>query len=305
MKHVLLADLVNMSDPEAVLRETRLVMESAFPGFDFVPVEAAFHDTTRLFLGLYPGYLSCSTPYHDLKHTTDCLLALTRLIHGACLEGACPGEDTVRDGLLSALFHDVGYLQRLDEPREGTGAKYTLVHVRRSANFAMEHGRRHGFSDTTIENLKDIILCTDLVVDIDKLPFTGDDVRLIGRMLGTADLLGQMADRTYLEKLLYLYREFMEGGMEGYATELELLRKTTGFHDFVRKRFSETLGGVNRHMLRHFQSRWNINEDLYEIATLHNMGYLKSLVETPDYRKGLRREAIVKTIESRETGNNR
>ena len=33
-------------------------------------------------------------------------------------------------------------------------------------------------------------------------------------MLGTADLIGQMADRYYLEKLLLLYEEFSEAGQD-------------------------------------------------------------------------------------------
>lgn len=38
-----------------------------------------------------------------------------------------------------------------------------------------------------------------------------------------------MADRAYLAKLIYLYHEFREGGVAGYESELDLLKKTPTF----------------------------------------------------------------------------
>ena len=43
-------------------------------------------------------------------------------------------------GLLGILMHDTGYLKRTED-MQGTGAKYTLTHVRRSAEFAHDCAR--------------------------------------------------------------------------------------------------------------------------------------------------------------------
>ena len=98
----------------------------------------------KLFRGNYPGYQKCNTWYHDLKHTTDCLLAMARLLHGASLNGLpLPDRDVVL-GLTAALFHDTGYIQAEDD-LEGTGAKYTLVHVERSVAFMEKYFARPAF----------------------------------------------------------------------------------------------------------------------------------------------------------------
>ena len=63
--------------------------------------------------------------------------------------------------------------------------------------------------------------------------------------MGSADLLAQLADRLYLEKLLLLFMEFEEARLPEFETALELLQKTADFYDSVaRKRLDEQLGGV-------------------------------------------------------------
>ena len=45
------------------------------------------------------------------------------------------GERLFRLGVVTALFHDVGYLRRSDEATVKNGAEFTLVHVSRGASF--------------------------------------------------------------------------------------------------------------------------------------------------------------------------
>jgi len=115
------------------------------------------------------------------------------------------------------------------------------------------------------------------------------EIEMLGKMLGTADLLGQMADRTYLEKLPFLYREFKEENVPGFESELGLLKKSVGFRDMTLERFEHELGGVNRYMRDHFRVRWGIDEDLYVISMENKIKYLKYAVENheDDYRKHL------------------
>ncbi len=65
-------------------------------------------------------------------------------------------------------------------------------------------------------------------------------------MLGSADLLGQMSDRAYLEKLLFLYKEFREAGIPGFNTEFDIIRKTVDFYEITVQRlrgpFAEAYG---------------------------------------------------------------
>ena len=101
-------DLIPMDDPQAVFEEVCRIVAAMNTQQDFTVLVKVFEDVVKLFRGEYPGYQKCNTCYHDLKHTTDCLLAMARLIHGASLNGLpLPDRDVVL-GLTAALFHDTG-----------------------------------------------------------------------------------------------------------------------------------------------------------------------------------------------------
>ena len=142
-----LSDLIDTKDPDSVIREIRHIVSLMFPDLDFGFLGQAAADTVRLFRGDYPGYLGCNTPYHDLEHTMDVLLASARLLHGAFVQGEGLGERTVTLVLAGALFHDSGLIQSEDD-RDGTGAKYTMGHEDRSVAFVkdyfLEYGRPYG-----------------------------------------------------------------------------------------------------------------------------------------------------------------
>jgi hypothetical protein len=285
-----IADIVDMNDPHAVMEETRSIVGILFPRFDFSKLDKAFADILLLFSGKIPGYQACNTRYHDLKHTTDALLAMARLIDGAMLARIDLSESSVNVGLIATLFHDTGYIQELSD-NTGTGAKYTLVHEERSASFLNRYFASHGYNSTEASDGASIIKCTGLNNKFQEIPFSSNRTELMGKMLGTADLLAQMADRTYLEKLRFLYREFVEGKVGGYSDELDLLKKTVDFYNQVRIRFDQQLGGVYKFVKLHFKYRLQIDRDLYGDAIEANINYIKSVVAAgPDgYRDYLKR----------------
>jgi hypothetical protein len=291
MKPIQLPDIVNMEDPESVFSEVGHIALMISPQFTYELVDTVFRDIVRLFEGGYPGYRRCTTEYHDLKHTTDTLLAVARLMHGACVCGESFTREQVNLGLICALMHDTGYIQTLDDD-VGTGAKYTLIHTERSVAFMDNYIADRGLSKQDFTGYPSILRCTGLSSKIRRIRFPSRPVELLGRILVAADLLGQMADRTYLEKLLFLFYEFREGGVMGYGSELELLKKTMNFYALTQKRFTSELDSVNGYMRYHFKSRWNLEGDLYREAIERNMSYLRFILENheKDYREYLRRQ---------------
>lgn len=291
MKEIQLPDIVNMEDPESVFSEVRQIGLMISDQFAYELVDNVFGDIVRLFQGEYPGYRRCTTEYHNLKHTTDTLLAMARLMHGAFEAGENFTGEEVNLGLICALMHDTGYIQTLDDD-VGTGAKHTLIHIDRSIAFMDNYIAARGFSKQHFKDYSKILRCTGLGSKIERIRFPSRPVELLGKMLLAADLLGQMADRTYLEKLLFLFYEFREGGVMGYSSELDLLKKTIDFYLMTQRRFAGELGGVNRYMRCHFKVRWNLDRDLYREAIEKNMSYLKFILENheEDYRDYLRRD---------------
>ena len=292
-----LYELVRMDSPEAVLEEVLVILGLISPELNTAPVVSAFNMAISLYEGTYPGYRACYTGFHDLRHTTDTFLAQARLIHGAVLDGETFTDREIVLGLIAALLHDAGYIQEEDDT-EGTGAKYTTTHVQRSMDFLERHGAEYGLSKEEIAAGRAMILCTDLAVDISTIKFPSATVELLGKILGAADLMAQMADRTYLEKLLFLYHEFREANVGGYESEVDLLQKTVGFYDFIAQRFETALDSADRFMSSHLASRWNIHTNLYHVAIEKQKNYLQQILKMAgsDPRDHLKRDGIIDRV---------
>jgi len=286
-----------MDSADAVLQEVLLILKRISPDFDDAPVSHAYISAVGLYEGIYPGYQACSTEYHDLRHSVETFLAMTRLIHGATLDGKVFSHEQVALGLTASILHDAGYIQE-DSDREGTGAKHTGSHVQRSMDFLARYGKAQGFSVESIAAGRTMIGCTDLSADIRTFVFPSTECELLGKMLGAADLLAQMADRTYLEKLLFLYREFSEAQIGNYESEVDLLNKTVAFYDFISQRLETTLDASDRFMLSHFSDRWNIPRNLYHESILRQKNYLSQILQkSSDPRMHLRRKLNVNNID--------
>lgn len=290
-----LADLINMDSPEAVMDEVLFIMTLMTSQMDHTPLENAFNLTFSLYRGVWPAEQACNTQFHDLHHITDTVLAMARLIHGAMIEGSKMDHRHILLGLVAALVHDSGYIQDMGD-KAGTGAKYTAVHVERSLDFLERYGQRYGLMPREIPACQDIVRCTDLDTDIENLPFASETIARLAKLLGVADLIGQMADRIYLEKLFYLFREYKEGQVGGFEDEMDLLKNTLTFMDAMDRRIETRLDGLDRLALSHFRVRWNIPRDLYAEAIHKQRRYLKLLLTHPERDPGrfLRRKQIVK-----------
>jgi len=292
-----LYDLIMMNSSEAVLDEVHYILRLISPDFDIELVTSAFDTTVNLYNGDYPGYRACNTEYHDLRHTTNTVLAMARLVHGAVLDGESFLDRHISLSLVAALFHDAGYIQE-EHDTEGTGAKHTASHVKRSMDFLTHTQTELGFSEEEVAAGRAMIICTDPALDLSTIAFPSPRIELLGKILGSADLVAQMADRTYLEKLLFLYREFKEANMGGFESEVDLLQKTVDFYDAIAQRFETTLDFTDRFMLSHFVSRWNIHSNLYQVAIENQKTYLKKILEIPnsDPRDYLKRDGIVEKV---------
>lgn len=294
-KEKLLADLVDMDSPEAVLDEVLFIMTLVAPQMDLSRLTNAFSFIVSLYRGQWPGERACNTLFHDLRHITDTFLAMARLIHGAVLNGRVLGPRQIFTGLVATLAHDAGYIQAKADGN-GTGAKYTNVHVSRSMTFIDQYGQRLGLTTSEIPTCKVMIHCTDLDVDVSAVEFPSRATELLAKLLGCADLIGQMADRIYLEKLFYLYREFQEGQVSEYKDEMDLLTKTLSFFPAMADRIYRQLGGYDQFALAHFKARWNITRNLYQVSIGRQERYLKHILAHPekDPSKFLRRKNIVR-----------
>jgi len=292
-KKITCPERLPLDNPQEVLAEVKKIIRLRFGNFQFSRFDQAFGDILSLFDGNYPGYRRCNTLYHDLTHTLDCLLVTAKLIYGAFLNGIIFDQRDVTLVLISALMHDTGYIQTVDD-NTGTGAKYTTCHIERSIEFMKKYFQDKGFPSEYLPICSNLLHCTGLDVNIAKIKFQSREQEILGKILGTADLIGQMANENYLEKLPLLYYEFKEGGVPGYTDEYDLLKKTPAFWEMVKERFITELGQVDRYLRDYLRVLWGINQDLYRQAIDRNIERLQSYLAAP--RRTGNREAHIKWV---------
>lgn len=279
-----------IKNPEEMDREIRIIVASMFPEFDFSAYDKAFSDIDKLFSGKMPGFEHCDTQYHDWPHTMGVILATARLLHGIHIDRQELSERIVNLTLVAALFHDVGYIRRVDE-NSGTGGQFTKTHVQRGIDLLEEYADNQEWSMDDFLDMECMILCTDPARNPETIVFMNIEVLLAAHILATADIVSQMADDIYLEKLPFLFLEFTEAGITDFISEYDLFLKTMGFYAFMRAKMEGRLSNVISYMAAHFRERHGVERDFYSEAVQRNMNYLISILEKhgEEYRNGLRR----------------
>ncbi len=285
-----LTRLFNPAQRDVVIGECLELATGALDGDSASLLERQWRLTADLYRGTYPGYKACNTEYHDFAHTCDVLCATIRMCDGALSQGMRLDPGLYRDTVVAAMLHDAGYIQEADDD-SGTGAKHTKEHVSRGIAFTAREREKFGLTAEQAARIGRLILGTDLSVDFEGIPYESTAERFAGQLLASADLLGQMADRTYLEKLLFLYYEFKEAGFPGYDTEFDILKKTLGFYEMTRKRLFITLGNTAVMALHHFTARYGVHRNLYMDSIERQIEYLTEIIDddTVNFRKKLKR----------------
>lgn len=292
---------VNLCDAGAVADAVCAVLARCYPDFDETPLRQGFADIDDAFWGRYPGLLACDTPYHDLRHFLDTALLMARMVHGFeithAAHGAGLGAEQGSLAVLLALFHDIGFI-RLESEAHINGASLTHDHERRSVDFMREYLARGPFAHRAGQS--ELIHATDFANPISQsLAGFPDNLVLIGKLLGTADLVSQISGRYYLENCRdALFHEFVIAGTDRmvsptgetlvlYPTADDLLRKTPGFYKhLVKKRLDEDFDQVYRYVAAHFGG-----PDPYALGTQRNMSHLRQLIARNDF-SSLRRKPV-------------
>jgi hypothetical protein len=281
MKRRILADLFEVDGPEAVSNEVLTILESAAPRLDSSPIMHVYRTMKALYSGGFPDYQACNTGYHDLSHAIGTFLTMARLIHGAVLDSEKITEREVLMALTAAGFHDAGYIQEAHD-RQGTGAKFKIGHEQRSIGLLTRLAAGLGLSPDEADSAGCLIRCTDMSMSIADVPFPNDRIELLSRMLAAADLLAQLSDPVYLEKLLLLYEEDQESGERRYRRQVDTFRKALEFYELFKRHLARTLAQHDRFLTLHLKTRWNISDNLYRDAIARHHAYLSSTLNASE-----------------------
>ena len=283
--------LVNTTEPTVVNAEVNRIFHELYPTGSTAAMDRAFRDLAALYKGEYPGYHACDTPYHDIQHVLDVTLAMARLIDGyeRSRAGLEPLDASMfRLGVIAALFHDCGYVRTRDDTEHRTGAELTLTHVARGGRFLKDYLPGIGMGDVA-DIAAALIHFTGYETPVAQIKVPTLGYRLLGSLLGSADIIAQMSDRCYLEKCRdRLYPEFLAGGItrrrlpDGteevlYRSGDDLVRKTPFFYQGATRRLDADLGGMHRYAQDHFGG-----QNLYLEELRKNIEFARAIKDEAD-----------------------
>ena len=297
-------DKIRTTDLKQVAGEVLRLYHGLYNGTPSGAIERAFSDIGRLYIGENPEYQPCDTEYHDIQHVLDVTLAMARLMDGyersrkvthsrvgdsPALPAACFAL-----GVTTALFHDFGYLRKRGDRRHRYGAEYTMTHVSRGSKHLRSYLPQIGLKRYASAGAA-LVHYTGYERPAETIPLNDMLLRRIGHMLGTADIIAQMADRCYLEKCRdRLYPEFVLGGLAykklpGGRTQVlfnsgeDLVRKTPTFYMNAAKRLDLQLARASAYGERPFTG-----QNLYLEEMQKNVRYAQAVADAPS-RRSLRR----------------
>ena len=281
---------VQVSSTAAVSVAVGELFATTWPGESFDRVAIAFEDFDKLYTGRMPGYHAVDTIYHDRQHSLDMTLAAARMMVGYERTAEANlrfGADRVAMALVTSLLHDAGYIREFDDLQHLNGAEYTLYHVTRGARYLARYLPTIGM-EAWVPIATRVVHFTGYEIKPSEIQLSDARDRKMGHILGTADLIAQMADRCYLEKCRdRLYPEFVLAGIAAaqatdgslqvrYSSGVDLLRQTP---EFVRETRVERLE-------REFESAFRYIEPLFDgknpylEAMDRNLKYLHRVLRT-------------------------
>lgn len=291
---------VNTTDAQDVSQTVCCIYQDLYQQDAPKNLNQAFTDLGRLYRGEYPGFHECETNYHNFQHVLDVTLAMARLLNG-CVRSTTAetiNERLFRFGIITALYHDCGYIRHRKDTKHQNGAEYTTVHVSRGARFLEEYLPTIGMGDLAQAAAR-VIHFTGYEIPVDRIKVPRPEFRLIGNLLGSADILAQMADRCYLEKCYdRLYPEFVRGGIarmrhkDGseevlFASAADLIFKTPRFYQGANKRLKQDLGGCYNYIEEHFNG-----QNLYFEELEKNINHARAIAMEGDISRLRRRPPL-------------
>lgn len=245
---------IDTTNPLAVATATKEALAKIGTRDNWLLIDRLFADITRMFRGEYPGLQGSDMHYHNFEHTLQATICVVQMLIGRHRWQAVPvlSERDCELAIMAALLHDTGFLKYSGDDA-GTGAKYTFVHEKRSADLARNYLPTLGVAPDEVEDIAAAIGCTGPANRITNAAFRRPEAEVIACLLTTADYLSQMSAPDYVTKLPILYQEFREAyDFEGLPEDKrmfqnfpDLMDRSPAFWEkFVRPMLDTEMGGM-------------------------------------------------------------
>lgn len=264
-----------------VLPEVLSLCATTWPTVDLSAFKESYQHVTDFFRGENPNFNKNILPYHNLRHTRIVTLATARIFHGLHHGGTKIRAVAVEKGLLCALFHDTGMLELRMEQHPFIDKAHVVSHEKRSAQLMRTYNGVIGLPVYYSLECEEIINHTNLAIAPDTIECSNES-KLIGQVVGSADVIAQMADRYYLECLSSLFYEMQKDNNTQFSTLQEMMGNTTAFYELIKNRLQNQLGGVYHSLKHHFKKTLQTDRNIYMDQIDANIEYLNKIIEHCD-----------------------
>jgi len=210
-------------------------------------------------------------------------IALMALFAAACAPGEKPAEPKAADEAAASSAAPAPATAPADAPTSDTSAPTTAPTG--TETMALQKTDLAPGTGAEIKSGQSALVhYTGYERPAETIPLNDTLLRRVGHMLGTADIMAQMADRCYLEKCRdRLYPEFVLGGLAKkklpggrtqilFSSGVDLVRKTPGFYMNAAKRLDLQLARAYEYAERHFNG-----QNLYLEEMQKNVRYAQAV----------------------------
>ncbi|OGR05552.1 MAG: hypothetical protein A2520_02290 [Deltaproteobacteria bacterium RIFOXYD12_FULL_53_23] len=202
-----------------------------------VPLRLAelFSDVADLYAGRWSSHEACAVTYHNFSHALDVCLATARMFSGwnRMEQTRILNGEYFQLGIAASLFHDSGYIKDKGD-NAGFGGKFTLIHVGRGMKIAQDYLTKKQWPENEVDAVARIISITDYNKAPDIAPLFQDTrLKTIAQIVATADLVAQMADTDYIQRIDDLFTEFQE--VYDFENRETLIKKGTKVYKTVQE----------------------------------------------------------------------
>ena len=236
---------------DAFVEHSRSAFVDAFPTHERSQVELL----EQAALTALETLLNCDCAYHDIQHTLLVTDVGQTMLRGRQIALGDVTPNAWLHAVVAMLFHDTGYLRGLlhededgryvadskggfvDIPSDSTDAALTPYHIDRGALFARQRFAHETRLD--VDLIAQHIEMTRFPVPQEAFYQRTDGFSALVR---SADLVGQMADPLYLQKLARLFAEFVETGEAERLGHRNAGDLRDAFPDFYRRQVQPYIG---------------------------------------------------------------
>ena len=272
VEFIQMSQLVDMKNLPAVLEEVKNNFIHHYPVESFPVVRSLFNKLHRYCSENPSDGLGCPL---DFSQAGGIMLAFSRIFDGYNIENGVVCEEAVILGLIASILCSQGVYSYLEEAENRSEP---AIHIEEMKKSVQEVFDKYEITKENFETVKKMITCACINYDLKDVTFDSEAEKTVALMVASADILGRMSSRNYLEKLLNYYDSVKED-IDEFSRLMLLKQNIQYYRNVITKRLEDDLMGLYKLCEVHFERRYDIGYNMYIEAIDRQIEYLEDVLQ--------------------------